>query len=310
MGRVSLHRHAARASGSSCSGRSGKSLARYFPEMVAALAALPVQKFVIDGELVIETGSSLSFDDLQARLHPAESRIRKLAAETPSTLIAFDMLKDARRPRAREGAAVGAPRGAGKVLQRSRRDGVAAPLAHHHQPRRGGTLAEARRRRRAGWRRRQAPRRPLSRRRTRHAEDQVPAQRRLCGRRLPLCHGARRKSARCCSASTTSRACSITSASRRHLQTRIAPRSPRSSRSFAAGDRFHRRRAGRAQPLVDRALNAMGAAQDEACGRSAVRPRQRRSLPSRHAACCAGVPTSRRASAPSTSSRPRRRPRA
>jgi ATP-dependent DNA ligase len=75
-------------------GRSGKSLARFFPEMVEALAALPLDRFSLDGELVISTGDSLSFDALQARLHPAESRIRRLAGETPSTLIAFDMLED------------------------------------------------------------------------------------------------------------------------------------------------------------------------------------------------------------------------
>lgn len=72
--------------------KSGKPLGRYFPEMVAALAALPIDEFVIDGELVIPTGGTLSFDALQLRLHPAESRVRKLAAQTPSILIAFDCL--------------------------------------------------------------------------------------------------------------------------------------------------------------------------------------------------------------------------
>jgi len=72
--------------------KSGKSLARYFPEMVAALRNLPVQRFVLDGELVISVGGALSFDALQARLHPAESRIRKLALETPAMFILFDCL--------------------------------------------------------------------------------------------------------------------------------------------------------------------------------------------------------------------------
>jgi ATP-dependent DNA ligase len=75
-------------------GRSGKSLARYFPEMVDVLAALPVERFTIDGELVIQSGRVLSFEALQARLHPAASRIERLARETPATLIAFDMLED------------------------------------------------------------------------------------------------------------------------------------------------------------------------------------------------------------------------
>jgi ATP-dependent DNA ligase len=74
--------------------KSGKPLARYFPEVVAMLADLPAPDFVIDGELVIEVAGKLSFDALQMRLHPAESRIRKLSRETPSRLIAFDMLVD------------------------------------------------------------------------------------------------------------------------------------------------------------------------------------------------------------------------
>jgi ATP-dependent DNA ligase len=55
-------------------GRSGKSLARYFPEIVAALGKLPLRRFTFDGELVIPVGKVLSFDALQMRLHPAASR--------------------------------------------------------------------------------------------------------------------------------------------------------------------------------------------------------------------------------------------
>ena len=71
--------------------RSGKSLARYFPEMVAAVAALEPRRFVLDGELVIARGEILSFEALQMRLHPAESRIAKLSAATPASLVLFDM---------------------------------------------------------------------------------------------------------------------------------------------------------------------------------------------------------------------------
>lgn len=74
--------------------KSGKSLARYFPEVVQALKALPVEPFVVDGELTISIAGELSFDALQARLHPAESRVRKLAAETPAVLVLFDCLLD------------------------------------------------------------------------------------------------------------------------------------------------------------------------------------------------------------------------
>jgi ATP-dependent DNA ligase len=74
-------------------GRSGKSLARYFPEIVEALAKLEPRQFTLDGELVIPADKTLSFDALQMRLHPAESRIRRLSTETPALLIAFDMLQ-------------------------------------------------------------------------------------------------------------------------------------------------------------------------------------------------------------------------
>jgi len=72
--------------------KSGKPLARYFPEVVAMLASLKTRQFLIDGELIIPVGDALSFDALQLRLHPAESRVRKLAAETPAELMAFDLL--------------------------------------------------------------------------------------------------------------------------------------------------------------------------------------------------------------------------
>lgn len=73
-------------------GKSGKPLGRYFPEALSALSALPFERFVVDGELVIEIDGRLSFEALQMRLHPAESRIRRLAAETPARLVLFDCL--------------------------------------------------------------------------------------------------------------------------------------------------------------------------------------------------------------------------
>ncbi len=77
-------------------GRSGKSLARYFPDMVAALRSLKPKRFILDGELAIPVGKILSFDALQLRLHPAASRVNKLATETPSILIVFDLLQTPR----------------------------------------------------------------------------------------------------------------------------------------------------------------------------------------------------------------------
>jgi ATP-dependent DNA ligase len=72
--------------------KSGKPLGRYFPEMTALLRRLEPSRFVLDGELAIPVGDTLSFDALQMRLHPAESRIKKLAAETPAVLFLFDLL--------------------------------------------------------------------------------------------------------------------------------------------------------------------------------------------------------------------------
>ena len=75
--------------------KSGKPLTRFFPEVASALSELKARQFVLDGELLIERGGGFSFEALQTRLHPAQSRIRKLAASEPATLAAFDMLIDA-----------------------------------------------------------------------------------------------------------------------------------------------------------------------------------------------------------------------
>jgi ATP-dependent DNA ligase len=74
--------------------KAGQPLGRYFPELLDALLALPSRQFVLDGEIVIERDGELSFDDLLMRIHPAESRIRRLAAETPGMLLVFDILVD------------------------------------------------------------------------------------------------------------------------------------------------------------------------------------------------------------------------
>ncbi|HEY7215545.1 MAG TPA: ATP-dependent DNA ligase, partial [Thermoanaerobaculia bacterium] len=77
--------------------KSGQPLDRYFPELIEAFLSLPATAFVLDGEIVIRRKSGLDFDALLQRIHPAESRIRKLARETPATYYAFDLLVDARR---------------------------------------------------------------------------------------------------------------------------------------------------------------------------------------------------------------------
>lgn len=86
--------------------KSGKPLGRYFPEIVDALLALEEQRFVIDGELVLPVGEVLSFAALQLRLHPAASRIARLAQETPAQLMLFDCLQVGSRDLSQEPLAV------------------------------------------------------------------------------------------------------------------------------------------------------------------------------------------------------------
>src|SRR5258708_19388833 len=76
--------------------KSGQPLARYFPEVVDALLKLKPKQFVLDGEIVVPIKGRFSFDDLLMRIHPAASRIKKLAKETPAKLIVFDLLVDDR----------------------------------------------------------------------------------------------------------------------------------------------------------------------------------------------------------------------
>src|SRR3954451_15092804 len=72
--------------------RDSRPLDRYFPELHEALLARLPKGCVLDGEIVIATRQGLDFDALQLRLHPAASRVAKLANETPSSFVAFDAL--------------------------------------------------------------------------------------------------------------------------------------------------------------------------------------------------------------------------
>jgi ATP-dependent DNA ligase len=72
--------------------RAGKPLNRYFPEVLARLGQVLPERVVLDGELVIARRSRLDFDALTERIHPADSRVRLLAEQTPATFVAFDLL--------------------------------------------------------------------------------------------------------------------------------------------------------------------------------------------------------------------------
>ena len=73
--------------------KSGKSLERYFPDIVSVLRGLPAKQFVLDGELLVKGDGGYSFSDLQMRLHPAASRVNILAQEQPATFVIFDILE-------------------------------------------------------------------------------------------------------------------------------------------------------------------------------------------------------------------------
>jgi ATP-dependent DNA ligase len=92
--------------------RNDRPLARYFPEVVEALQALPEPRFVLDGELLVATAGGFDFESLLARVHPAASRVERLRRETPALFVAFDVVIDApfRARRARlEALLAGAP---------------------------------------------------------------------------------------------------------------------------------------------------------------------------------------------------------
>jgi len=111
--------------------KSGQPLGRYFPELVETLLALKASKFVLDGEIVVPQDGTLSFDALLQRIHPAATRIRKLATETPATFVAFDLLVDDRA------------KDLSQLLLDVRRAALGKFAARHFKSRRGLVLSPA-----------------------------------------------------------------------------------------------------------------------------------------------------------------------
>lgn len=74
--------------------RSTKPLTRYFPDVAAAVLAHTPRRCVLDGELIVDVNGRLEFELLGQRIHPAQSRVRRLAAETPARFVAFDLVSD------------------------------------------------------------------------------------------------------------------------------------------------------------------------------------------------------------------------
>jgi len=74
--------------------RNQRPLARYFPELVPAIKTIPAPRAVLDGEVVVFQGGGMEFETLQLRLHPAASRVERLAREIPASFVAFDLLAE------------------------------------------------------------------------------------------------------------------------------------------------------------------------------------------------------------------------
>ena len=74
--------------------RNGKPMNRYFPDVVELVRELPAERLVLDGEMIVTVDGIQEFDLLSQRIHPAASRVEKLAKETPAQLVAFDLLAE------------------------------------------------------------------------------------------------------------------------------------------------------------------------------------------------------------------------
>jgi ATP-dependent DNA ligase len=74
--------------------RNGRPMNRYFPDVVEQALALPAKRYVLDGEMVVTVDGIQEFDLLSQRIHPAASRVERLAKETPAALVAFDLLAE------------------------------------------------------------------------------------------------------------------------------------------------------------------------------------------------------------------------
>jgi ATP-dependent DNA ligase len=77
--------------------RGGRPMNRYFPEVVDQIRELPAKRAVIDGEVIVVVDGVQEFDLLSQRIHPAASRVERLAKETPARFVAFDLLADGSR---------------------------------------------------------------------------------------------------------------------------------------------------------------------------------------------------------------------
>ena len=252
VGRLPLPRVPGRRRRSTCARRPASRSTATFPEIVDARARAAGAAFVLDGEIVVPVGDVLSFDELLLRIHPAASRVAKLAARASRRSSSCSTCSSTRAGRSLVDQPLARP-----AAKRSRascariRGSVRAPPVacdrRGARPRSSGCGAGRRPRRHRGQARRL--RLPL-RRAHRHAEVQAPCARPIASSAAFATRAkTARSSARCCSASTTTRASSTTSASRRHSARRARGADARGSSSSIAPAGIHRARAGRTEPL-------------------------------------------------------------
>ena len=209
-----------------------KPLDRYFPELADPLRAALPERCVLDGEVVIARDGALHFEALLLRIHPAASRVKMLAEESPASFVAWDLLalgdEDLREiPQGERRARLEA------VLGRRRAAGPPDPGDPRSRHRR--RLVRAVRGRRSRWRRRQTTRCALPAGQAGDAQDQAPADGRLRRRRVPLAQERSGHPHRVAAARPVRRlrARSITSGSRRRSPGTSGPRWPRSWRRCA-----------------------------------------------------------------------------
>ena len=294
--------------------KSGQPLGRYFPDVAAALAALPARRFALDGEIVIPVERRLSFEALQLRLHPAESRVRKLVAEHPAVFVVVRSARRARRLRAAGTAVRRAAARAGRVYRGAGRQRAGLRLSPSTADRDAAL----------GWLGRLGA-----------DIDGIIAKRAdlpyLSGRRDGMRKYKQQQTADCVVGGLSLRpehqAGRLAAARPLRRGRPVAPcrlhrdiagarqagadRPPRTTRR-AAG--LHRPRSRRPEPLVNRALRRLAAAAPRAGRGGALRPRDRQPFPARHdvAALAAGqgaatmhrsISSPRAATAPSLCSR-------
>ena len=276
-----------------------KPLDRYFPELADPLRAALPERCILDGEVVISKDGELDFEALLLRIHPAASRVKMLAEESPASFVAWDLLAlgddDLRDT----------PQGERRALLETALGSAPAarpPDARDDRPGARPGLVPPLRGRRPRRRDREAPGRHVPAGQAGDAQDQAPANGRLRRCRLPLAQerARARTSGRCSSGCSTTRARSTTSGSRRRSRGTSAPPSSRSSsrsartpsraipgasgrsgRKPGAADASGQRLPGATSPLEPRQGPVVGAAPRRARRRGRLRPPPGRSLPPR-----------------------------